>query len=278
MIEATLKICGATTLWTLGRTNRATLKAALAPLGLDSHVPEARSPKAILKDVLIGTYADAKKMVRPLAKRDAFTIVSETRGESVNQYDNDMLVEVNEDGKVIATPDRDQAALQAAYDATANILPVATVGGLLSTIVGVLNGIPLRPSGGVYWLPADRLEKWVKVAGAFEGAVVGDEKSAVYVLRSQADAQALRAVRDALQSQLTGEIARMQEEIDRGVLGEDALNARVETAKAMHTRLAEYEQLLGETLTAVHSSIDAVKTSAAKALIYASAASGPVTA
>lgn len=275
MQQTAIDVSGAVTMWSLKSTRRDKLAEDLKALDLAKFLPEDRTPKAVLFEVLREKYQTKTRLVRPLAKRSAFTIVDEKRGNDGNDYTNGMLVEVTDDGLIKATPGHDEDAIIAAYMMAKNFLPAATLGGVLANIVmGAMSGVALRPSGGVYWVPADRLETWIKVANAVEAAAVGTNTNSVHLLRTKADAATLRAIKDAITTEIAGELERMNTEIMSGTLGSRALETKLREAEALHGKLTAYEALLGETLSTIHDTLEAVKMAAGNAAILASAKGG----
>lgn len=269
-----IHVSGAVVFWRTGPSRRDDLKA-LDRLGLGRYVPEVRTPKAILHDALRSIYADAKTLVRPLAKRAAFTVVSEKRGKDENDYTTKLGVEITDDGLVLTPPDdveegriAEQYALRAGY-VSGQAVTQALVG-----IMQSLSGIPLRPSGGVYWIPSASLDRWAEICGIFEGAAVAAGDTKVYVMRTAKDADAMRAIRDGVIGDLESQAARIAEEISGGQLGERALKSRIEEGQQLLDLLATYEEILDDGLEEVKTKIATVQQAAAEGMIRAAGLAG----
>src|SRR6478672_2045324 len=87
MVESHLDVGGGVVFWSLAEwTDRRRLTAAFQSLDLSSFVPEPRPPSATLKDALEDVLGGPRVLVRPLATRDGFAVVTEDRGLAQNQY------------------------------------------------------------------------------------------------------------------------------------------------------------------------------------------------
>jgi hypothetical protein len=145
-------------------------------------------------------------------------------------------------------------------------------------VIDALGGTRLRPSGAVYWLPAPRLDRWADVAHAVEMASEG-RPSAVYVLRHRLDADAVRAVRDAVVAEVQGEALRIRDEVLAGDLGGRALETRKRNAADLRDKVLLYEDLLDVGLKGLHVALDEADQAAATAALLLSSTApnaGPV--
>ncbi len=150
------------------------------------------------------------------------------------------------------------------------LLHAGQVSACLVAVVEGLGGTRLRPSGALYWLPGHRLDEWLRVSHATEAAAK-QGKSAVYLLRHRLDAEAVRAVRDAVVAEVEAEARRIHEEVLTGELGERALQARQHQAAELRPKVALYEHLLSVGLGMLHGAVDRADQAAASALLLASA-------
>lgn len=135
-------------------------------------------------------------------------------------------------------------------------------------------GTRLRPTGAVYWLPGAKLDIWAAVAAAVEAAAVGPP-GAVYQVRHRLDAEAIRAVRDAVVAEVRGEAERLQAEVLAGDLGERALDARHARAAGLRAKVRDYEGLLRVGLADLHRTLDAADQAAATAVLLLGATARP---
>src|SRR5262249_39008919 len=135
------------------------------------------------------------------------------------------------------------------------LLRAAQVSASLVRILDSLGATRLRPSGAVYWLPEYHLDRWQRVAEVVEKAGLSKPNS-VYVIRHQMDADAMRAVRDAIVAEVGTEAARIKREVQSGELGERALEHRQQHAAELQQKIAMYEDLLGIGLELLHATVD----------------------
>jgi hypothetical protein len=140
-----------------------------------------------------------------------------------------------------------------------------TYGGYVR-VVESLGGTRLRPSGAIYWVPGPRLDEWADVARAVERAADG-RPSSVYLLRHRLDRDAVRAVRDAVVSEVQSEADRICAEVNTGELGGRALEARKRQAAELRSKVLLYEDLLAVGLQGLHTAIDAADQAAATAAL-----------
>ena len=206
MVERDLAAGGAVTFWSLAEANdRPRLERAFATLGLEPFVPEPRPAPACLRDALEDVLGGPRVLVRPLATRDGFAVVNEDRGTVDNAYSTRLVARVR-DGRVPTfdpwTPDAPRVA--EAYEHQLGRVPGHQLSAALVKVVEHLGGTRLRPGGAIYWVPGPRVEDWARIAEAAERAAE-DRPSAVYVLRHRLDADAVRAVRDAVVAEVQAE-------------------------------------------------------------------------
>jgi hypothetical protein len=278
MVENHLDIGGAVTFWSLAAwTDRRRLADALTPLGLEAHVPEPRPAPAALKDALEHTFAGPRVLVRPLSGRDGFAVVREERGPAGNRYATDLVARVAGDPPELSFDpwDRRSDAVASAFHAQRGRVPAGQLAAALVAVVASLGGTRLRPNGAVYWVPGNRLDEWSRAARAVESAADG-RPSAVYVLRHRLDADAVRAVRDAVVAEVLAEAERVRDEVAAGDLGGRALESRRRQASELRSKVLLYEELLSVGLGGLHRAVDAADQAAATAalLLGAEAAAG----
>lgn len=280
MQERSVSISGGAVFWSLGATHRATLMDGLEAAGLGAFVPPERTPKAALQDALNELFQDRITLIRPLEKRDAFAVVREKRGQTANQYDTMLTATVPEGSDLVIVepgPDGPPAefgdkflAVQTAYAKFKGIMPGTAVATMLVAIVESMNGITLRPTGGFYWLPDEKLTRWEAIAKIVEGSAI--ESSQMWVMRTAADESTLKAVHDSVISHIGGAATKIEAEIREGGLGEKALTARAGASKELRRRLSEYERLLGTKLTDVAKQLADIDILTGEAVMKASSA------
>jgi hypothetical protein len=246
-----------------------------ANIGLDKHVPPARSDanalRAALKD-----YCDRRadrrrgkdKLVQSHKRpsKHGFEVLDVERGEEVNDYPMDFAAKMD-DGRVVVTRgDAETHELQESFIAHKATLTGASVGQALVAVLAHLGGTALRPSGGVYWIAQEVVATWRSVAAAVQSAAKAENGNSVYMLRTLLDEEGIRAVKDAIVSEISEASQRLTEEIKSGDLGEQALTRRQIVAAALHARVIQYEAILGEALDTLHQVIRLAEEAAASAI------------
>lgn len=268
---------GATVFWDAGVTDRELLEQRLTALGLGDYAPKPRTDTAALKGALVEYVASIKprrrqkgdvhreKLVQPLDNQETngFEVVDCERGQTRNFYTADFTAKV--DGGVVSVNGgyADGRSLQQTFATLKAQVDGQTLGRCLTDIVDSLGGVVLRPSGGLYWLPESGVYTWNLVADAVQAA---GPKNYVYCMRTIMDAGTVRAVRDAIVSEVSQAAKQLQDEVAAGDLGENALMNRINRGVALHQRVKEYESLLNSTLTDLHTVIAISEQAAAAAI------------
>ena len=279
MIEGRLDVGGAVVFWTLADgTDRCKLCDGFAPLGLESFVPEPRPASAVLKDALEETLGGPRVLVRPLAARDGFAVVIEDRGTIDNTYVTSLVARVNGDPAEITFEPLDERASRVIdqFHLQSQRISGSQLSAALVKVVENLGGTRLRPTGAIYWVPGHKLEEWSAVAHAVEAASTG-KPSAVYVIQHKLDTEAVRAVRDAIITEVQSEAKRIVEDVHTGDLGGRALETRRSQAASLREKVLLYEDLLSVGLANLHDVVDAADQAAATAslLLASESVSGP---
>ena len=114
----------------------------------------------------------------------------------------------------------------------------------LVTLMPTMNAVGLRPRGGMYFLPRDRVPVYHALAEALHAATA----HSLYEVPALQTKDAVRAVLDAITREAAGEAELMELALDTGELGARALKAKVRGCEAMMAKVASYEELLGQSL------------------------------
>jgi hypothetical protein len=270
-----LRLGGAVVYWTLSEfTFRDRLADGLGDAGFGDLAPDARPATAALKAALEQTLGGSRVLIRPLQSRDGFAVVEEQRGPTENIYTQTLSARVQGEGAfarlAFSSMDERSLAVQQAFDLHQGLIAAHQVSECLVGVVERLGGTRLRPSGGFYWLPENKLNFWQEVAAAVEKSAFG-RPHACYVLRVAMDADAVRAVRDAIVAEVTAEATRIRNEVLSGELKERALESRRVEAEDLRYKVALYEQLLDTGLASLREAIDAAEEAASAAALLISA-------
>ena len=266
-----IEVSGAIVFWSCGPTQREMLEARMAEIGLDRFAPKARTDAAALR-ASVAQYCATQlsngkgspdRRVEPLKKTaDGVEVVEIDRGTEGNHYDAAFSAKIDDNGQIVVT--RGYADAFVLRELHSKVKGVVTGPGVSRSLVDLLNsigGTALRPTGGVYWIPQDAVELWEKVAVIIEACPVQGEKSAVYMVRTLMDSNAVRAVRDAIIHEIEVSAEGISKELLEGGLGDDAIETRKKLAGRLHERIALYEGILGEGLSRLHTAVSSVEES-----------------
>jgi hypothetical protein len=157
--------------------------------------------------------------------------------------------------------------IQAAFDAAKQVLASTDIGTWLCDKLRGLKAVPLRDRGGVYFVPANLRDKWLKV----QRAVQACSQHKIHTVPAMKSADAIDAILAALTSDTAQSVQEIDEEIRSGKIGKRALKHREETARELRERVAHYEALLGVKLGELRASLDTVEGSIASAVLAAAA-------
>ena len=205
-------------------------------------------------------------LIRPLASKDGFAVVQEDRGLASNRYQTLLTSRVTGDPPALTFDPCDSRAIavQGAYQSQLERVSAIQVSGVLVRVVESLGGTRLRPSGAVYWVPGHRLDDFTHIARAIEESAEG-RPSCVYMLRHRLDSDAIRAIRDAVISEVQTEANRIREDVITGSLGTRALETRQRQAADLRDKVLMYEDLLSVGLEGLHQAVDQADQAAATA-------------
>lgn len=275
MITDQLRVGGAVVFWSASATSdRAQIVAGFESLGIGHLAPEPKTPLAALRDALGHTFHGNGYLVQPLKnkKENGYEVLEVERGITANDYRQILSGRVVEHAgcvKVALHPP--SPTVLNAYQASLDYVTAGAVGKALVAVVDYLQGVPLRPSGGVYWIPERAIETWGKVAAAIESAAVKDTESNVYVMSNVMTADTIRAVRDAISLDVKTQVKTIHEEITAGDIGRFALASRENRLTKLRGRISEYESILGEIMPALHEMTKSCKDAAMTARLKATA-------
>lgn len=254
------------------------LKEGLTDAGFAKFVPAARSPSTCLVDALANEFPKTIFRVEKLLAEDSWEVSRIVRGEDANDYPVQHVVRLRADAggapQILVGPYDAEVAekLVSSFNALIGVVRTAQVTGAMNNILKSLGGTSLRPHGSVYWLPGHQVETWEKVCHAVEAAAVGS--SCCYMIRHEMDADALRAVRDAIVAEVKAETSRIEAEIDSGELGDRAIERRKDQAQALREKIMVYEETLHVALTELHEVVDKAEGAAMAAAMMCAVAAG----
>lgn len=280
MSSDTLRVDGVVVFWSLSEhTSLPALRSGLESLGLGAYVPHPRTVTNALRAALEEVYNTQTTLVRPTKGRDGFVVVEELREPNKNAYTPLFTVKPGEEdagGEVplvfspaysayLMSPEL-SGKITEAFEHQRQLLPSANVTrSLTGILLNDLGATTLRPRGGLYWLPETSSQRWAAVAQLVEGAALAGKQNSIYALRHRMDADAVRAVRDAICNETLTAVGRLKEEVFSGELGPRAMKTRGEELVDIRRKVKAYEALLGQGLEDLTAGLEAAETSLAAA-------------
>jgi len=250
-------LAGSAVFWTLGEdTDYQRVSTAMQLAGFSKFTPERMTNAAALKLTLERAYPKHEVFaVRGSTK--SFEVVRVTRetGTNKNEYHHVLTATVDEWNKIQSdsTDLATDSFLADAFAKHAGTVPYANLSRALVDIVHELGGTTLRPSGGIYWIPNAKFDKWQKLAEGIESSGI---KNKVFALRTFLDEHSAAVLREAL----TMEIARESKEIDEIISDtstslKKANNAK-NRAKALRNKIAASEDAFSMALPELKTALD----------------------
>lgn len=278
MVESKgLKVGGLMTWWNCARfVRRQELRDGLEALGLGKHAPEPRTPPAALRSALEEVFPARTHSVEPLKRRDAFEVVEITRGEERNTFTHSLWVGIDKDESVEVKPFDMVTATRIveAYNRHLGLVTANTVTQSLLGVLGSLQGTSLRERGALYWLPDSCIEEWRSVARVVENAPTRGGSTRVYLVRHEMDADAVRAVRDAITDEVRQATEKIHKDVLSGELGERALTHRQLEADELRAKIGLYEDMLNVGLGSLRADLDKAEEAATAARLLISSGAG----
>lgn len=265
---------GAVLFWRIGDEHtRQPIAEALADLGMSSRMPPERKPNAVLRDAIAHLYGSERHDLTPV-KRGGWQLTAIDRRNDRNEYRPLFVATITKDTEMIYVnafaDDIDhygvRRQLEDRYPQFRDLLRGAAITDLLTeSIVSEWAGTTLRPSGGVYWLADEYLDRFAKLSAACERAS-RDSKTTVYRVNHRLDADALRAVHDAIVAEVERDTADLVKGVDE-LETTGAVERRRDQAQAIRAKVGTYEGILGTALPALRESVEQAALTASRAAL-----------
>jgi len=303
-MEKQVPIKGRFTTWTLTNTTPVeAFQKGLAAIDLERFAPDEVSRLKALRSSLQKVCARGDRLVRPLPQRRGYAIVSERSksnvagGDSIEHhvdyhsvlgdngisFESDLGTPVDADTTVWRDPTvpltEEETAAQTYGDEwrlvrnefarQIDLLPSDAVAGSLTKIVDWLHGVPIRPTGGVYWIPDSSAAKWAQVSAVI-ARTPGCE---VFCARTVVDDEGTRMVNVALVNSVSKELDSLTAEFaqiaSRPNNRESTWEKKRDRIERLRKRAVGYEAMLGITVSDLKAKIEEVDGAAAVAAFAA---------
>ncbi len=189
-----------------------------------------------------------KWLVRPLAHRGAWSLVEETCVDEKLTYSELLTVKSGPvfERKNAAPTDYETivARIRANYDRRQGEIEPNDVSSWLVKIASKLQSVPLRDTGGIYFVPRKDVDIWRRVVTALQSV----SAHRVFSIPALKNSEAIDAITDAITQE--AETAAKVLEAELGQTGEDALGVRAmksrqEACETLLAKISAYDELLG---------------------------------
>ncbi len=269
-VEKKIKYNGITVFWSLtDGTNIEVLRDGFEEIGWLHLLPEVQEDSQALRRALAHHFPGKRTLIRPLKGIVGYAVVNEDASGDEMEYDEEVRMGLV-DGKLFSNPmDHPlREAVSDTYRFEKKLVTAAKLGGVLVRAARELNGIPLRPRGGFYWIPDSSAEKWEQIVDVVERARSGN---VTWKMKTTTDENTVEAVCDSLVIQVENQLAKLESDLEEGELGKRALKTREKDAQELDSLVANYEEILGKTLEGLRSRASEVESAACVALLEAMA-------
>jgi hypothetical protein len=259
---------GATVFWRLtGHTDSLRLCDAWTAAGLDPDLlPSMPTPVAAVRSA-INSQRGTRTLARPLTTRGDWVLKDESVVGNDTEYDTRLRVTLTGEGTLtVDPPDHPLSGkmLDDFYKALRELSGPATSSWLVD-LVERCNGVALKDTGGVYFIPAPHLATWQNFARAVEAATA----HVVLEIPTMSAQSAVRAVSAALTAEAEQVIATIGDELTNGDLGIRALASRQDRCHSVAVKIGEYEKLLDIELSNLRGQLDGIKAQVVAATLAA---------
>lgn len=254
---------GSVIYWRLsGEVEIAELTRKWAELGLDADLLPGRPSPAVALRRAMGAQKEKHLLVRGV--KGAHFLVRERVGADDPEYAPELRVTLNAGGLPAFDKPEHTACpvIRAAFAAHLDQLDDTDVSGWLVKMARHLDAVPLRDSGGVYFVPAHRVDEMMKVREALARA----SYCRIHALPAARSEEVVAAVIDAVTTAVEAETKAIEEELSTP-MKERALETRKERLAAEHARVSRYEALLGVKLASLRGAVELVEEQVCRAAL-----------
>lgn len=127
--------------------------------------------------------------------------------------------------------------------------------GWLTGQSALFHAVSLRPTGGVYFIPSQHVERWRKLSDIVQQC----SKSSIFEIPALRTEKAVDAILAALRHEVEAEVERMTKLLNEGEMGVRALNTRRHETTELLKKVGSYESLLSTNLASLADSVETVQ-------------------
>ena len=254
---------GSVIYWRLsGEVEVAELAQKWEDLGLDAALLPGRPSPAVALRRAMGAQKEKHLLVRGV--KGAHFLVRERLGADEPEYEPELKVTLNAGGLPAFDKPGHAACptLRAAFGAQLDALDDTDVSCWLVKMARHLDAVPLRDSGGVYFVPAHRVFEMMRMREALDRA----SYCRIHALPAARSEEVVAAVIDAVTTAVEAEAKAIEVELATPMKAR-ALETRKERLAAEHARVSRYEALLGVKLVSLRGTVELVEQQACLAAL-----------
>lgn len=259
--------CGAIVWWRLsGGLDLASLSLAWAVEGLDEKLLPAEPSKRVVLRRTAKSLAASGELVQPLGNGGLAlaTIVDNDEGGDVVKFDALQVtvrgaVKLDENGSLLVRG-LDAGLAAQLFAEHSGKLSQEDASYWLTKMVLEVEAIPLRDTGGIYFVPRYSLARWESMLRAVRAA----SQHVVSSVPAMTSNEAAGAFLDAMRTAALKAAAEMAADVARLDAGEEkfgprALRSRVSRTEELEAQISKYEEILGGKLDDVRAEIMSVR-------------------
>jgi len=137
--------------------------------------------------------------------------------------------------------------IYAQIDSERGMVDNTKVSDMIADIMGTLNGIRLRERGGVWWIPAGRIDQLRTIRALLSQAVPGVD---IGIMTVHVDDDSVRAAISSIRAEAAAVTKEIQDKLVgcNGVVDSRAMTGMRSRLESLSARLSEYETSLGQAL------------------------------
>lgn len=257
IVDGADDVAGATTWWRLrAEVPRADMQRSVQePDGLDAIALPVPEPEVALRRA-VAEQRERRRLVRTVSP-GVWAVVDEAvvadRGAATLRHAVTLTVQLDAVGRLrahnhlgsllSADDDARVGELMRSYQRHLVTLTPEDLSAWLIDNARRLDGVSLRPGGGIYYLPPRSVGRWRALTAALAQCSV-QENVALIVPTIRMTVDGASAILEALTQELADEVTRLRREVISAELGPRALETRAARAQEMLRRVERYEQVV----------------------------------
>lgn len=251
---------GTIVMWTMrGETQLVSLYNTWKAAGLDVGLLPYQPTAATALRRAVAELRESGRIVHPIGRGAGFAVVKvKTDSSEELEFTEVARAKLNKVEQLVTSGDPKLCKVIADLFAHHgnSLEPVDVSTWLIDIIQKQLDGVGMKASGGVYFVPHAQLAKLDLIIGALRAAA---PMHTVYKIPCMKGEDAVQAILDSIAAETDAALSTMTAELEEGTLGEQAWRNRAAKCGVLESKVARYEALLGEKLDAVRERLESVR-------------------